>query len=197
MNSLWIARHNASFFVQIVSFGKSVQIAYYFEVKDVFGRSGMKKLKIRQGILEFKTWLWHLFSQPVFIFVTIWGHFCIFFGALAFYYLESAVNVKLPTFLHSYYWAISTATTVGSDIVPVTDSGRLVAIFMMVSGSLFLWSYTALFAASLVSSDMQRVGRDVEEMESELKEEIESDKISYKNLAKELAEIKALLEKRK
>lgn len=157
----------------------------------------MKRLKIRQGVLAFKTWLWHLFSQPVFIFVTIWGHLCIFLGALAFYYMENPVNAKVPTFLHSYYWAISTATTVGSDIVPLTDSGRMVAIFMMVSGSLFLWSYTALFAASLVSSDMQRVGRDVEEMESELKEEIKSDKISYKHLASELAQIKALLEKRK
>lgn len=155
----------------------------------------MRVKTIRQGLKEFRYWLWHLFSQPIFLFVTLWGHLSIFGGALGFYYFESPVNSKVPSFLHSYYWAISTATTVGSDINPITDQGKLVAIFMMVAGSLFLWSYTALFAASLVATDVKRVEKDMEDIEEEIKEEREVDKASYESLQMQLEEIKKLLKK--
>lgn len=148
--------------------------------------------KLQKGLSGFRIWILHLFQQPVFLFVTLWGHLAIFLGALFFYFLESS-NPKIPTFLHSYYWAISVATTVGSDIAPQTVGGKIVAIYMMVVGALFLWSYTALFAAALVSPDMKKVGKEVEEIEEELKGEMSHDRESLDRLANELEEIKKLL----
>ena len=127
--------------------------------------------RIQEGAREFRDWLLRLFRQPIFLFITFWGHAAIFGGALAFYYCEKSVNVLPEGFFSAYYWAISTAVTVGSaDVQPTTMGGKLSAIFLMVTGSLFLWTYTALFAASLVSPVVRRVRREVEEMEDDVEE---------------------------
>lgn len=151
----------------------------------------MRLFHIKKGTLAFSQWLKHLFSQPVFIFVTLWGHLAIFCGALGFYHFENGINEKANTFLNSYYWAICVATTVGSDIAPITVGGKLTAIAMMITGALFLWSYTALFAASLVASDMRKVEAEVEEIETDIK----LDKISLIKLRQEMEQLRRLLEK--
>ena len=155
----------------------------------------LRTLKIRRGTKEFWYWLTHLFSQPVFIFVTLWGHFAIICGAFAFHYFEREVNVKAQTWLNSYYWAISVATTVGSDIAPITAEGKLVAIAMMIVGALFLWSYTALFAAGLVASDVRRVEEEMEELGSGLKQRIQVDHKSLQNLSAQIELLRKALEK--
>ena len=95
----------------------------------------MKRFGIHQGVGEFKNWLSRLFRKPIFIFVTLWGHSAILAGAFAFHYFEGAA--KGHTFFDSYYWAISIATTIGSDYTPHTLGGKIVGIAMMVLGSLF------------------------------------------------------------
>lgn len=124
---------------------------------------------LQTGFREFLFWLKRLFRQPLFLFVTVWGHLAIFAGAVAFHAFESPVNPAPHGLFSAYYWAVSTAVTVGSaDVQPVTLGGKIVAIFMMTIGSLFLWSYTALFAASLVSPVVRSVRREVEEIEGDM-----------------------------
>ncbi|MGZ3738925.1 MAG: potassium channel family protein, partial [Bdellovibrionota bacterium] len=94
------------------------------------------------------------------------------------------------TLFHSYYWAISTATTVGSaDISPVTPGGKAVAILMMIFGSLFLWSYTALFAASFVGTAVRKVGREMEAEVERVERGVLLDQATLQKLLRELEKI--------
>lgn len=118
------------------------------------------------GMREFITWLKRLFRQPMFLFVTLWGNAVIFLSAVLFWVLERGGHAEPLSLFESYFWAISTATTVGApNLVPITVAGKAVAIFLMVLGSLFLWTYTALFAAALVAPAFTEVGREVGEVE--------------------------------
>ncbi|MGZ3710729.1 MAG: ion channel [Bdellovibrionota bacterium] len=117
---------------------------------------------IRAGMTEFTFWLKRLFRQPVFLFVTIWGHLAIFGGAVLFRHFEKEINPYAVSLFDGYYWAISTATTAGTaNVAPMSVGGKLVAIGLMIIGSLFLWSYAALFAASVVLPSMHEIERDV------------------------------------
>jgi len=57
-------------------------------------------------------------------------------GTIVMYNIESKVpNTKIKTYLGSLWWCVSTVTTVGyGDIVPVSNLGRIVAIFYMFFG---------------------------------------------------------------
>lgn len=59
----------------------------------------------------------------------------VFFSAFTFHYFEYGHNPGVHTLFDSVWWALVTVTTVGyGDIVPVTTAGRLVAIFLMLTG---------------------------------------------------------------
>jgi len=60
----------------------------------------------------------------------------VIFGAFMMYYLESGQpNSEINSMLDAVWWAAATVTTVGyGDLVPVTDTGRVLAIFYMFFG---------------------------------------------------------------
>jgi voltage-gated potassium channel len=69
-------------------------------------------------------------------------------GAVVAYYAEHPVNPEFATFGDSLWWAIVTLTTVGyGDIVPVTTTGRIAAIMIMLTGVAVL----GLLAGTLAS----------------------------------------------
>lgn len=69
-------------------------------------------------------------------------------GAVVAYYVEHPVNPEFATFGDSLWWAIVTLTTVGyGDIVPVTTTGRIAAIMIMLTGVAVL----GLLAGTLAS----------------------------------------------
>jgi len=57
-------------------------------------------------------------------------------GAVSMYFIESPnEDAQIKTMLDAFWWTIATTTTVGyGDIVPVTDLGRVVAMFYMFFG---------------------------------------------------------------
>jgi hypothetical protein len=150
----------------------------------------MNASQLHQGLRGFRDWIRRLFRQPVFIFVTLWGHLSILLGAAAFQYFESFSGPAPHGFFSAYYWAISVATTVGSaDVQPQTLGGKVVAVILMITGSLFLWSYTALFAASFVTPVMRRVGKEVHEIETEVEELGRDSRVDRDLLVKLIAEL--------
>ena len=127
-----------------------------------------------------------LFRQPIFWFITIWGHLAIALGTLGFYYFEHASNPRIHGILDTLFWAVSTVTTVGDgDFAPVTPGGKIIGIFMMILGSLFLVSYTALFAGAIVSPELKQVEDEVAELEKNVglvKREIQLDEKALRTL---------------
>jgi voltage-gated potassium channel len=110
-----------------------------------------------------------LFHQPIFWFITIWGHLAIIAGTVAFHFFESGVNPQLKGWIDTIFWTVATVTTVGyGNVIPTTTGGKVVGICMMIVGSLFLWSYTALFAGALISPDLKSVEEEVADLEKEL-----------------------------
>jgi voltage-gated potassium channel len=72
-------------------------------------------------------------------------------ATLAFHYFEEGVNQNVHTIWDSFWWAMATVTTVGyGDIYPVTTGGRIVAIFLMLTGIGTLGLYTAAIASFIV-----------------------------------------------
>jgi voltage-gated potassium channel Kch len=60
---------------------------------------------------------------------------------------------EYPTLGRGWWWAAETVTTVGyGDVVPKATAGRIVAVFVMLSGLAFLTVATAAISARLIES---------------------------------------------
>jgi len=72
----------------------------------------------------------------IFIIVTI----VIIIGSVAIFFIESPhENSKIDSFLDAVWWTVATLTTVGyGDAIPVTDAGKIMAIFYMLFAIGFL-----------------------------------------------------------
>jgi len=79
---------------------------------------------------------------------------------------------EFPTFGRGLWWATETVTTVGyGDVVPTAVGGRIVAVFVMLSGLAFLTVATAAISARLVHG--ARREPDLGKQLSELNEKLE------------------------
>jgi voltage-gated potassium channel Kch len=119
---------------------------------------------ISTGLRSFFGRLGLLLRQPIFIALTLVGNTCILAGATAFYQVEHGINPHVHSMLDALWWAVATVTTVGyGDISPVSTQGKIIGMFMMIGGTGLFCSFTALFAGALISTEIEREVRKVEE----------------------------------
>jgi len=86
----------------------------------------------------------------------------LFCGAAALYLFEHQVNKTVASLGDAIYWAVISMTTTGyGDIVPSTTGGRLVAVFVVLSG-LFLLSMVTATVASVFVEKKIREGKGLE-----------------------------------
>ena len=134
-----------------------------------------------------------LLRLPIFLLLTFIVHTGIFFCAWIFYLLEAEYNPKLLSFLDALYWAVTTITTVGfGDIVPVTDSGKVLAMITMIFGTLCIVLYTAFFAGALIAPELAVVESQVKDMERVVKDfsrEMRSDEHAQIELIRRLEDL--------
>ncbi len=72
-------------------------------------------------------------------------------GGAGFAAIENGQQKTPVTVWDGFWWAITTATTVGyGDLYPVTDSGRLIAIGLMLVGIAFVGFCTAAIAQRFI-----------------------------------------------
>ena len=94
------------------------------------------------------------------IYIAIVSAVVVILGASAIYFLESeAENTQIHTWLDAFWWASATATTVGyGDIVPVTETGRMIGIGMMYVGIGVIGAFISTVGAALIGSKMNKTG---------------------------------------
>lgn len=134
----------------------------------------LKKIHLHRdviGILGLFTILRRLFSlvrTPVFWAFTLFGNLCIVGGALLLRRFESPTNPAANEFLECLIWAVGIVTTVGGgSLHPVTLEGKILMIFMMIGGAVFLWSYMAMFIGALVDPELRAIEREVGSLQVE------------------------------
>lgn len=93
----------------------------------------------------------------------------IILGALFFHYLEFGINPELHSLLDSFAWVVGLVTTVGnSPVFPVSIAGKWLSIFLMLGGSLFLWSYMGLIVSALISPELALIEKEVRHLETDM-----------------------------
>lgn len=94
-----------------------------------------------------------LISSPAFVLLTILGNTVIGLFSVVFFFLEHEKNAKLHSFIDALWWGFATATTTGyGDITPVTFEGKVLGIFLMLTGTALFAMFTALFAETILTS---------------------------------------------
>ncbi|KTS09793.1 potassium channel family protein [Microbacterium testaceum] len=107
----------------------------------------------------------------------------VFVAALAVYDAEQRSGGPISTFGDAVWWAFETITTVGyGDYYPVTVTGRIVAVGLMVGGIALIGVVTATLASWIV----QRVSVEAEEASAATETQVEA-------LRGEIAELKQML----
>lgn len=111
-----------------------------------------------------------LLKNPIFIVLTIVGNVWVVSVATLFYWIEYPQNPNLHSYLDAIWWAVTTVTTVGyGTIVPLTTAGKIVDIFLMISGTVLFLSYIALFSNALVGPAVEEVENEIDRLEKEVK----------------------------
>lgn len=115
--------------------------------------------------------VWKLITSPVFIWLTVVFHILVIGAAFLLRYLEHDLNPALKAPINAIYWSFATVTTVGyGDVVPVTSIGKSVAILLMMIGAIFTAIYTALFASTLLASELDHVEQGVRGVQTKFRE---------------------------
>jgi voltage-gated potassium channel len=111
-----------------------------------------------------------LFSLQGLRWASLLGLVTLFLGGAAFAAVEQGPNENVDNTWDGIWWAVCTMTTVGyGDIGPVTDTGRLIAVVVMVVGIGFL---TMLIGATAERFVVQEVEEEVEESEVSVRREL-------------------------
>ena len=94
------------------------------------------------------------------IYIAIVSTVVVILGASAIFFVESeAEDTQIHTWLDAFWWASATATTVGyGDIVPVTETGRIIGIAMMYVGIGIIGAFISTVGATLIGSKMNKTG---------------------------------------
>lgn len=110
----------------------------------------------------------------------------VYIGALAMYDAEKGVpDASIQSFGDAMWWAIVTITTVGyGDLSPVTATGRVIAVALMIGGIALLGTVTATLASWLVD----KVSTEETKTQAVTVENLETLRDEIRELRKELGQ---------
>jgi len=130
------------------------------------------------------------FFHPTFIYLTVVGNLILVIAVTAVYLLERNVNPAMSSYFNCLWWGVSTITTIGyGDILPVTIAGRLIAIALMYTGTVFFITFTGVLLTFLMKEEVEK---ELSPLEREIRtEEKETEKLerSLKDIVQRLERI--------
>lgn len=105
----------------------------------------------------------HVFSLEGLRWAAIATAFVVVGGGAAFAAVEKGQHLNL---WDGFYWSITTVTTIGSDIVPNTTSGRMIEIVVLLTGIGFIAMLTGALAQQFIGTigeERERDNKDIED----------------------------------
>lgn len=133
--------------------------------------------------------LFKAFTHPTFVYLTIIGNSILLLVTTSVYLLEKDVNPLMHSYFDYLWWGISTTTTIGyGDMLPVTFTGRLIAIGLMYTGAVLFVTFTGVIITVLME-------KQVEEELNPLEREIKAGEKEQVQIEKSLKKILERLEK--
>lgn len=100
--------------------------------------------------------------SPTLGFFILTGNLILAASVTTFYQAEVGINPQVHTVGDALWWGMTTVSTVGyGDIVPLTHTGRLVGMILMILGGSFFAGVTAIFVTSFVAVETQESERDI------------------------------------
>lgn len=85
--------------------------------------------------------------------------------------MEYGLNPKIQNYMDALWFSFSTVTTVGyGDITPITTAGRILGILMMLLGTTFFVTFTALFSNAILSTKISIVENEISSEEEKIEE---------------------------
>ena len=140
-------------------------------------------MKIIHTSIRLNKLIFNLIKSHAFIVLSLVGNLFIFIVSAIFYWLEAQSNPLINKLFDAVWWGYCTATTVGyGDIVPVTNSGKVLGIILMLAGAALFATFTALFAQTIIEDEFYQLGS-------------KKRKISEIKSVEQLEELKASIEK--
>lgn len=82
----------------------------------------------------------------------------VYFASLAFYATEHSVNTLVTTYTDALWWAFMDVTTIGSNIVAVTPTGRILSVLLAALGMMMFPIFTVY-----ITSIVQRRNKEKED----------------------------------
>jgi voltage-gated potassium channel len=111
-----------------------------------------KHFSIVHHVPHYSKILFQAVRSPLLIYFAAAGNLVLLLCSSLFYLAERGSNPNVKSFFDAIWWAFSTVSTVGfGDIAPITISGRLVGIFLMIFGVVFFVGFTAILISIIFS----------------------------------------------
>ncbi|MCT4641764.1 MAG: potassium channel family protein [Bacteriovoracaceae bacterium] len=117
-------------------------------------------MKLLKSSIHFNKIILSLIFNISFLTLTFFGNLIIMLFSYLVYFIEKDINVHMNSYLDALWWGFSTATTVGyGDIIPITPTGKIIGIVLMLIGTALFATYTALFAQAILEDEFFRFRR--------------------------------------
>ncbi|MBH46626.1 MAG: hypothetical protein CME71_00490 [Halobacteriovorax sp.] len=115
-------------------------------------RNRLKNLPVLKSFKTFFLGIYTIITSPTFLILSLVGNLAICVISIIFYYVEVDTNPKIISYMDALWWGFATATTTGyGDITPVTILGKVISIFLMLTGLALFGMFTALFAEVILA----------------------------------------------
>lgn len=119
---------------------------------------------------DLKRRVWTLLNNRFFWVLTLAGNSLILTGSLLLWFFESNGQENSIQYIDCLLWSVGTVTTIGYGAVePATLPGKITLLFLMLSGTLFVWSYMAYLVTGLVAPDIEALEHEVRDFEKEVR----------------------------